>query len=56
MLITKHKPVIVGEILIEEFIEPLGLTQGALAAAVGALRKLLANCATIAATSPPLRR
>jgi plasmid maintenance system antidote protein VapI len=35
MWIAKHKPVIDGEILIEEFMEPLGLTQGALAEAMG---------------------
>jgi plasmid maintenance system antidote protein VapI len=31
MLMTKRKPVSVGEILREEFMEPPGLTQGALA-------------------------
>jgi plasmid maintenance system antidote protein VapI len=30
MLTTKRKPAGVGEILIEEFMEPMGLTQGAL--------------------------
>ena len=39
MLATKRKPVSVGEILIEEFIEPMGLTQGALAKAMGVQRK-----------------
>jgi addiction module HigA family antidote len=39
MLMTKRKPVSVGEILIEEFMEPLGLTQGALAQAMGVQRK-----------------
>jgi addiction module HigA family antidote len=39
MLTTKRKPVGVGEILIEEFMRPLGLTQGALAAAMGVQRK-----------------
>jgi len=39
MLITKRKPATVGEILREEFIEPLGLTQGALADAMGVQRK-----------------
>ena len=33
MLITKRKPVTVGEILTEEFMEPMGLTQSALAKA-----------------------
>ena len=39
MLTTKRKPVTVGEILLEEFMQPLGLTQGALAAAMGVQRK-----------------
>ena len=39
MLMTKRKPAAVGEILKEEFMEPLGLTQGALAEAMGVQRK-----------------
>lgn len=39
MLMTKRKPATIGEILIEEFMEPLGLTQGALAEAMGVQRK-----------------
>lgn len=39
MLMTKRKPVSVGEILTEEFLIPLGLTQGALADAMGVPRK-----------------
>jgi addiction module HigA family antidote len=39
MLMTKRKPVGVGEILVEEFMEPMGLTQTALAAAMGVPRK-----------------
>jgi addiction module HigA family antidote len=39
MLTTKRKPVSVGEILIEEFMQPVGLTQGGLAAAMGVQRK-----------------
>ena len=39
MLMTKRKPASVGEILVEEFIEPLGLTQGDLAEAMGVPRK-----------------
>ena len=35
MLTTKRKPATAGEILIEEFMQPLGLTQGGLAAAMG---------------------
>lgn len=39
MLATKRKPAGVGEILLEEFMEPMGLTQGALAEAMGVQRK-----------------
>jgi addiction module HigA family antidote len=39
MLITKRKPVGPGEILVEEFMKPLGLTQSALAEAMGVQRK-----------------
>lgn len=39
MSMTKRKPATVGEILIEVFMEPLGLTQGALAKAMGVQRK-----------------
>ena len=39
MLATKRRPVSVGEILIEEFMRPLGLTQAALAEAMGVPRK-----------------
>ncbi len=39
MLITKRKPASVGEVLVEEFLEPMGLTQGALAEAMGVPRK-----------------
>ena len=39
MLMTKRKPASVGEILTEEFMEPLALTQGALAEAMGVQRK-----------------
>src|SRR5881227_1065966 len=39
MLTTKRKPASVGEILVEEFMEPLGLTQGELAEAMGVPRK-----------------
>jgi addiction module HigA family antidote len=39
MLTTKRKPASVGEILIEEFMAPMGLTQGALAKAMGVQRK-----------------
>jgi addiction module HigA family antidote len=39
MLTTKRKPAGIGEILVEEFMQPLRLTQGALAAAMGVQRK-----------------
>jgi addiction module HigA family antidote len=39
MLMTKRKPATVAEILVEEFMEPMGLTQAALAEAMGVQRK-----------------
>ena len=39
MIETRRKPVSVGEMLTAEFLEPLGLTQGALADAMGVPRK-----------------
>jgi antitoxin HigA-1 len=39
MLMTKRKPATVGEILVEEFMRPMGLTQAALAVAMGVQRK-----------------
>ena len=39
MLMTKRKPAPVSEILVEEFMKPLGLTQGVLAEAMGVQRK-----------------
>jgi addiction module HigA family antidote len=41
MLKTERKPVSVGEMLVEEFLKPLGLTQGALAEAMSVPRKLV---------------
>jgi addiction module HigA family antidote len=41
MLSTERKPVSVGEMLTEEFLTPMGLTQGALAEAMGVERKLV---------------
>ena len=41
MLETARKPVSVGEMLVEEFLTPLGLTQAALAQAMGVQRKLV---------------
>ncbi len=39
MRMPAHKPSTVGEILQEEFLEPLGITQGELAEAMGVGRK-----------------
>lgn len=39
MRMTKRKPVSLGEILTEEFMEPMNLTQGVLAEAMGVQRK-----------------
>jgi addiction module HigA family antidote len=41
MLSTERKPVSVGEMLTEEFLTPMGLAQGALAAAMSVERKLV---------------
>jgi addiction module HigA family antidote len=41
MLKTERRPVSVGEMLAEEFLTPMGLTQGALAEAMGVQRKLV---------------
>jgi antitoxin HigA-1 len=39
MLMTKRKPARMAEILVEEFMAPMGLTQAALAKAMGVQRK-----------------
>jgi antitoxin HigA-1 len=39
MLMTKRKPVTVGEMLVEEFMEPIGMTQTELAEKTGLPRK-----------------
>ena len=41
MLSTNRRPVGIGEMLTEEFLTPLGLTQSALAEAMGVQRKLV---------------
>jgi addiction module HigA family antidote len=41
MIITKRQPVSVGEMLIKEFMEPLALTQGQLAKAMGVSRRMI---------------
>ena len=61
MLITKRKPVSVGEILVEEFMEPMGLTQAALADAMGVQREHVndlcnARCTVTASTALILAR
>jgi addiction module HigA family antidote len=38
-MLTTRKPASVGEILLEEFLEPMSLTQGQLAKAMGVPRK-----------------
>ena len=40
-MMTKRRPVPASEMLIEEFMQPLGLTQTALAAAMGVERRLV---------------
>lgn len=41
MLITKRKPVTVGEMLTKEFMEPLSVTQKQLAKAMGVSRRMI---------------
>jgi antitoxin HigA-1 len=41
MITTKRRPASVGEILVEEFLAPMNLTQGELAEAMGVPRKLV---------------
>ncbi len=41
MLTTERKPVTLGEMLVEEFLTPMKLTEGALAEAMGVQRKLV---------------
>ncbi len=50
MLTTKRKPATVGEILIEEFMQPMGLTQAALAEARAFSGSTSMSCATTAGT------
>jgi plasmid maintenance system antidote protein VapI len=47
---TKRKPATVGEILVEEFMQPMGLTQAALAGRWGSNASTSTNCATGAGT------
>ena len=46
MIKTERKPATVGEILAEEFLAPLGLTQSALAKTMGVPRKLVNELCT----------
>lgn len=46
MNITKRQPVSVGEIISEEFLVPMGLTQGQLAEAMGVSRKTVNELCT----------
>ncbi len=46
MIITKRKPVSVGEMLTEEFLGPLKLTQGQLAKAMGVSRRTINELCT----------
>ena len=61
MLLTKRKPAGIGEILVEEFMQPMGLTHAALAAAMGVQRKHVNELcngrrSVTAATAPILAR
>ena len=56
MLTTKRMPATVGEILVEEFMKPMGLTQSTLAEAMSVPRKHVTNSATTVARSPPRPR
>lgn len=46
MSITKRQPVSVGEMITEEFLLPMGLTQGKLAQAMGVSRKTVNELCT----------
>ncbi len=46
MMITKRQPVSVGEMLTEEFLSPMRLTQGQLAEAMGVSRKTINELCT----------
>ena len=56
MLTTKRKPVGVGEILTEEFMGPIGLTQSALAEAMGVRSKHVNELCNDSARSPRRQR
>ena len=46
MILTKRQPVSVGEMIVEEFIAPLGITQGELASAMGVSRRTVNELCT----------
>jgi addiction module HigA family antidote len=46
MIQTKRQPVSVGEMIIEEFMVPLGITQGQLASAMGVSRRTVNELCT----------
>ncbi len=46
MIITKRQPVSVGEMIIEEFMEPLKITQGKLAKVMGVSRRTVNEICT----------
>ncbi len=46
MIITKRQPVSVGEMITEEYLEPLGITQGQLAKAMGVSRRTVNEICT----------
>ena len=46
MNVTKRQPVSVGEMITEEFLVPMGLTQGQLAEAMGVSRKTVNELCT----------
>ena len=46
MIITKRKPVSVGEMMTSEFLEPFGITQGQLAETMGVSRKTVNELCT----------
>jgi len=46
MILTKRQPVSVGEMITEEFMVPLGITQGQLASAMGVSRRTVNEICT----------
>ena len=46
MILTKRQPVSVGEMILEEFMAPLGITQGQVASAMGVSRRTVNELCT----------